>query len=344
MSGFEQSVPEMETPVQDASYSINPGHTLMDGRLRVISTFREIHTVLYASEAEEATLQVAELNERAKATAIHTIRDTEANRTIVAKVFADRDAHELNNGSSEIAANLALNGIENFVPQLGATRMTVAGTTRRVMFSEFMMGGRLDTYLLRKGPMSLDEASPAIVGIAKALESAHHLGIAHRDVTPYNVFRNPSSKTWALGDLSIAQRTMRDPITEGTQSVPKRIWNKITYHEFPEFAPIEGTVRFMPPERVAAYERGKLEAEDSYSLGMLVTYMLTGSNPIKLGQGSPFEDWSKRVRELGKEPPSTEELEDVGTSAQIIDFVRSSTGVPANRPSPSDAAALFEAA
>jgi len=119
---------------------------------------------------------------------------------------------------------------------------------------EFIAGGTL-AERIAAGRLSLPETLTIATDSATGLQSAHEVGIVHRDVKPSNIFLTATGHA-KVGDFGIAQI---DAISARTRTV--------TGHP--------GTPLYMSPEQ--AQSTGYVRAEsDQYSLGLVLFEMLTG--------------------------------------------------------------------
>lgn len=165
------------------------------------------------------------------------------------------------------------------------------GTYYLVM--EYVEGRRLDE-VLGAGALEVDRAAHVLLGVARALEAAHALGVVHRDVEPSNVMlaRTRQGEVVKVLDFGVARLQAGD---ESLTDVGVKL----------------GTAEYMSPEYV---ELGQLDARsDLYALGVLAYALLTGSAPfvgptMKVMQdhvGTPVTPPSVRVPGL---PPWLEVL------------------------------------
>ncbi len=128
---------------------------------------------------------------------------------------------------------------------------------------EFIAGGTL-AERIAAGRLSLLETLTIAADSATGLQSAHEVGIVHRDVKPSNIFLTATGHA-KVGDFGIAQI---DAISARTRTV--------TGHP--------GTPLYMSPEQ--AQSTGYVRAEsDQYSLGLVLFEMLTGEAYKRLRKG-----------------------------------------------------------
>lgn len=105
-------------------------------------------------------------------------------------------------------------------------------------------------------PVAAPQALEWVIQLARALESAHRLGILHRDLKPDNVILAPDGRV-CLTDFGLARADDSTTLTvEGT---------------------LLGTPAYMAPEIVEG--QGASEASDQYALGCLAVELLSGTPP-----------------------------------------------------------------
>ncbi|MBN1992372.1 MAG: protein kinase [Anaerolineae bacterium] len=126
------------------------------------------------------------------------------------------------------------------------------------MVMRYLEAGSL-TDRMKKGALSLTEASRLLSQIAAALDYAHAHGVLHRDVKPSNVLLDSSGNAFLM-DFGIAKMVASTlDLTGGG---------------------ILGTPAYMSPEQC----RGNTEltpASDQYSLGIILYEMVTGRPPFQ---------------------------------------------------------------
>ncbi len=115
---------------------------------------------------------------------------------------------------------------------------------------------------LRRGPLSLRDATSIVLQVAQALEEAHERGVIHRDLKPANVMITPKGYAKVL-DFGLAKMLAA---ADATLSLA-------------ETRGIIGTPLYMSPEQA----QGKTvdERTDLWSLGVLYYESLTGQVPFQ---------------------------------------------------------------
>jgi eukaryotic-like serine/threonine-protein kinase len=124
---------------------------------------------------------------------------------------------------------------------------------------ELLEGETLSQYLRRRGPLAKAQALDLIRQIARGLQSAHELGVLHRDLKSANVMLvvEPSgSRKAVLTDFGLAVSCDSD---EGCEY-------------------LAGTPAYMAPEQVE--RRPVSRSTDIYALGVIAFEMVTGHLPF----------------------------------------------------------------
>ncbi len=170
-------------------------------------------------------------------------------RTVAVKALTAEPNENRERFLREQRAMGRLTGHPNIVGvlQVGETR---GGYPYLVM--QYHQRGSLDTRIRRSGPVPLDEAMRLGVKMAGALESAHRLGILHRDVKPANILMTDYGEP-ALSDFGIAHISGGFKTAAGT---------------------FTGSPAFTAPEILSGDP--PTQASDVYGLGATLFCALTG--------------------------------------------------------------------
>ncbi|WP_016881887.1 MULTISPECIES: protein kinase domain-containing protein [unclassified Rhodococcus (in: high G+C Gram-positive bacteria)] len=171
-------------------------------------------------------------------------------RTVAVKVLtADLDEENRARFLREQRAAGRLTGHPNIVNVFHAG---VTDNGRPFIVMPYHAGGSLDERIRRHGPLPLDEALRLGVKIAGTLETAHRLGILHRDVKPGNILFTDYGEP-ALTDFGIAHIAGGFETTAGV---------------------VTGSPAFTAPEVVAGEPPSP--AADVYGLGATLFAAITG--------------------------------------------------------------------
>lgn len=120
---------------------------------------------------------------------------------------------------------------------------------------ELVEGITLKDYIVRKGKLSVKEATSIAIQVSLGLQAAHNRGIIHRDVKPQNIIISVDGKV-KLSDFGIAKATNSNTITSN----------------------VMGSVHYSSPEQVrGGFSNAK---SDIYSLGVTLYEMVTGRVPF----------------------------------------------------------------
>ncbi|RZK84549.1 MAG: protein kinase, partial [Rhodococcus sp. (in: high G+C Gram-positive bacteria)] len=202
-----------------------------------------------------------------------------------------------------LTADLDEQNRERFVrEQRAAGRLTGHPNVVNVLHVGVTDNGRP---IRRHGPLPLDEALRLGVKMAGALETAHRLGILHRDVKPGNILLSDYGEP-ALSDFGIARIAGGFETTAGV---------------------VTGSPAFTAPEVVTGQPPSA--AADVYGLGATLFAAMTGHAAFERRSGEQVVAQFLRIAaEPGPDPRKHGVPEDVSA---IIE--RAMTGTPEDRPS-----------
>lgn len=131
------------------------------------------------------------------------------------------------------------------------------------MWMEYVPGKTLYQLVRERGPMEWRAAAQTVRSLCDAITAVHGSRIIHRDITAKNVMLEESGRI-VLMDFGIG----RDIPSADSRSADR----------------ILGTPQYMAPE---IFTRGKYStATDTYSVGVLLHYLLTGEYPEAFGDRS----------------------------------------------------------
>lgn len=139
---------------------------------------------------------------------------------------------------------------------------TADGSPYLVM--ELLHGESLQTALDRRNKLPVEQAIDFSLQILSGLESAHHIGVVHRDLKPDNVFIVPATggPLLKLIDFGIAKLRAATEFQKGLTRA----------------GVVMGTPEYMAPEQLFAANDVDHRA-DLYSLGVILFEMLSGRRP-----------------------------------------------------------------
>jgi serine/threonine-protein kinase len=128
---------------------------------------------------------------------------------------------------------------------------------------QLIAGRNLKTTLEQQGRLSMAETMRILRHIASALDTAHDLGIIHRDVKPENMLITHQGEAY-LTDFGIARSIEGTRITGG----------------------LLGTPEYMSPEQCQGLDAGR--QADQYSLAIVAYELLTGVTPFRSAATQPW--------------------------------------------------------
>ncbi|MBI4617446.1 MAG: serine/threonine protein kinase [Planctomycetes bacterium] len=120
-------------------------------------------------------------------------------------------------------------------------------------------GGSLSQLVARRGPLPAAEGFRIVLPLASALAHAHREGVVHRDIKPSNILLDKEGNPM-LVDFGLVKG--RADATELTTA-----------------GTILGTPQFMSPEQASGDSSVVDERSDLYSLGAVLFFLLTGTDP-----------------------------------------------------------------
>jgi TRAP transporter TAXI family solute receptor len=131
---------------------------------------------------------------------------------------------------------------------------------------------------LRSGPIPPRDAAELMLKVARAVHSAHEMGVIHRDLKPANILLDDSGAP-QVTDFGLAKLFGQEGDLTATGNAM-------------------GTPGYMPPEQATGCWLAVGETSDVYSLGAILYATLTGRAPFKAS--NPLETmWS-----VVNEPPA----------------------------------------
>ncbi len=143
---------------------------------------------------------------------------------------------------------------------------------RLCLVMEYLEGQPLSR-LMEGGPLALKRSLRIAAQASEALAAAHSAGIAHRDVTPENIFVTGPDQVKIL-DFGLAEVNRQDAAMYGAS--PKAVE---TEDDLAERVAANGTTAYLSPEQV----RGEAvdPRSDIFSLGSVLYEMVTGQKAFQ---------------------------------------------------------------
>ncbi len=207
------------------------------------------------------------------------------------KVLADhlaRDESIVSRFLQEARTAAALEGHPNIV------RIVDIGQSNGLYYllMPYVDGEDLESYLERRGRLTVEDACYVIRQVAEGLAWAHQRGVVHRDLKPANVRLDPRGGITVL-DFGIAKAQALGTMTQVGEKL--------------------GTSYYMSPEQI----RGESvdHRSDLYSLGVMFYELLTGERPFTGETHFAIEQGH-----LNEDPPAPDER-DPSIPAEVGDVV-----------------------
>lgn len=233
---------------------------------------------------------------------VYRCRQSSLDRMVAVKVLtADLDEDNRARFLREQRAAGRLTGHPNVVTIL---QVGVTEHDRPYLVMPFFARGSLETRIRRQGPLTLEAVLRLGVDIAGVLETAHDLGVLHRDVKPANILLTDQGK-FALTDFGIAHITGGFRTTTGV---------------------VTGSPAFTAPEVIAG--ETPTGATDVYGLGATMFAAATGHAAFERRSGERIV--AQFVRIAADPTPNPR---DHGIDDDVADLIQSAmAGDPGDRP------------
>ncbi len=192
-------------------------------------------------------------------------RDTRLDRTVAIKVLPDavaRDAERLARFERE-AKTLAVLNHTNIAQ--------IYGLEQGALAMEFVEGEDLSVKITR-GPIPIDDALEIAKQIADALESAHELGVVHRDLKSSNI------RVRDDGIVKVLDFGLAKALAPAVERLSGTAGSTVTTPAMTGLGTILGTAAYMAPEQ--AKGRAVDKRADIWAFGVVLYEMLTGRRPF----------------------------------------------------------------
>lgn len=125
----------------------------------------------------------------------------------------------------------------------------------------------LAQYIIDRGPLSEDAALNVCIQLSRALSRIHSCGIVHRDIKPENIII-PDAADLSVKLIDFGSATIRPQLRYmETNNQTQPLFGDTT---------VVGTIGYQSPESLSDRTTNR---SDIYSIGCLLNFMLTGSEP-----------------------------------------------------------------
>jgi serine/threonine protein kinase/tetratricopeptide (TPR) repeat protein len=187
-----------------------------------------------------------------------------------------------------------------------------ATTSGRPYFVMELVKGVPVTKFCDDNRLALTERLDLFVSVCQAIQHAHQKGVIHRDIKPSNVLVTLHDGTPVVKviDFGIAKATKQ-------QLTAKTL--------FTGFAQMVGTPLYMSPEQAGLSGLDVDTRSDTYSLGVLLYELLTGTTPFDSArlQKVGYDEMRRIIREEEPPRPSTR-ISTLGQAATTVSTQRKS--------------------
>ena len=280
--------PEERSSFLDRACSTD--HSLRREVESLLSSDSEVRSSFLASEMTHVTLtegtklgdyEVQSLLGSGGMGVVYRARDVRLGRDVAIKVlppFFASDRARMRRFEQEARAAAALNH-----PNILAVYQFGTHEDSPYLVSELLEGETL-RWLVKRGPISLEQAVEYARQIASGLRAAHKKGIVHRDLKPENLFVTRDGQVKIL-DFGLAKQRHREPTRETKPA-----------SQATEAGVVMGTVGYMSPEQV----RGQAAdfRSDIFAFGAILYEMLSGKRAFT---GESSADVASAI--LKEDPP-----------------------------------------
>ncbi|WP_016691915.1 protein kinase domain-containing protein [Rhodococcus rhodochrous] len=214
---------------------------------------RETHRDLFAQVASE--LRTAGFDDAHEIGhggfgVVYRCKQSDLDRTVAVKVLAARPDDE--NTARFVREQRAMGRLSGHPNIVNVLQIGTLGSGRPYIVMQYHPQNSIDTRIREHGPLDLEDTLHLGVKMAGALETAHRLGILHRDVKPANILLTEYGEP-ALADFGIARISGGFETATGT---------------------ITGSPAFTAPEVLRGGPSSP--ASDVYGLGATLFCALTG--------------------------------------------------------------------
>lgn len=195
---------------------------------------------------------------------VYTGRDTRLHRTVAIKVLPQSLASD---PQFRARFDREARTLSQLTHQHICTLYDVGGDDRTAFLVMELLSGETLAARLTRGALPTREALTIAIEVAGALETAHRVGVVHRDVKPANIMITKAGAKlldFGLAKVGAGGQAPVDGLTEAaTGSEP-----------LTEYGSIMGTLHYMSPEQLEGREADA--RTDVFAFGAVLYEMLTG--------------------------------------------------------------------